>query len=109
MRNLAEMRAVGTAVEAYGVDHQTYPPGNFTVSALRSYLEPVYIKKLPTKDTWGNQFLYESTDDGQSYTITSYGKDHKADLPSNYRGVITRFTNDITFSNGSFVAFPEGI
>lgn len=109
MRNLANMRAIGTAIEAYAVDHQSYPPGNSTIQEISHYLEPSYIKKTPTKDTWGNFFLYNATEDGQSYTITSYGKDHKLDLPGNYKGVITRFTNDIRFSQGSFTAFPEGI
>ncbi len=109
MRNLANMRAIGTAIEAYAVDHQSYPPGNSTVQEISQYLQPSYIKKTPTKDTWGNLFLYNSTEDGQSYTITSYGKDNKLDSPGNYKGVIARFTNDIRFSQGSFTAFPEGI
>src|SRR5262245_53809936 len=109
LRNLTNMRAIGSAVEAYAVDHQEYPHGNSTVLEIRQYLEPLYIKKTPTKDTWGNLFLYNSTEDGQSYTITSYGKDHKPDGQGTYKGVITRFTNDIRFSQGSFTAFPEGI
>jgi type II secretory pathway pseudopilin PulG len=109
MRNLANMRAIGIAIEAYAVEHNAYPPGNSTVSEISHYLEPVHIKKAPTKDTWGNYFLYNSTEDGQSYTITSYGKDHKADSPGGYKGPITRFTNDIRFSQGSFTEFPEGI
>ena len=95
--------------EAYAVDHKVYPPGNSTVSAIRGYLEPTYIKKVPEKDKWGNYFLYQSSSDLQSYTITSYGKDHKQDPGSiDYKGPITRFTNDIRFSVGSFIAFPEG-
>lgn len=109
MRNLANMRAIGTAIEGYAVDHNAYPPGNSTVLEIRRYIEPLYIKKIPIKDTWGNFFLYTSTEDGLSYTITSYGKDHKADVPGNYKGPITRFTNDIRFSQGSFTEFPEGI
>jgi type II secretory pathway pseudopilin PulG len=108
MRNLANMRAIGTAIEAYAIDHNLYPPGNSTVMEIRQYLVPLYIKKIPVKDTWNNFFLYTSTQDGQSYTITSYGKDHKLDA-GNYKGPITRFTNDIRFSQGSFTAFPEGI
>ena len=109
MRNMAEMRAIGTAIEAYAVDHNVYPPGNSTVSAIKKYLEPVYIKKVPRKDSWGNHFLYKASQDLQSYTITSYGKDHTRDLPKGFKGIITRFTNDVTFSQGSFIAFPEGI
>jgi hypothetical protein len=109
MRNLADMRAIGTAIEAYAVDHNAYPPGNSTVSALKKYLEPLYIKKLPRKDKWGNHFLYEASEDLMSYTITSYGKDHRRDLPKGYKGIITRFVNDITFSQGYFTALPEGV
>ena len=108
-RNLADMRAIGTAVEAYAVDHQIYPPGNSTVAAISHYIEPLYIKSAPKKDSWGNLFLYQTSSDGLSYTITSYGKDHMPDSPGHYKGVIARFTNDITFSQGSFTAFPIGI
>ncbi len=108
-RNLADMRAIGTAVEAYAVDHQIYPPGNSTVAAISHFIEPLYIKSVPKKDSWGNLVLYQTSADGQSYTITSYGKDHKLDSPGHYKGVIARFTNDITFSQGSFTAFPIGI
>jgi type II secretory pathway pseudopilin PulG len=107
-RNLADMRAIGTAIEAYGVDHQSYPISDSNVSEIHTYLEPTYMKKVPLKDKWGNLFLYRSYD-GQSYTLTSFGKDHKQDLAKNYKGIITRFVNDITFSNGSFTALPEGI
>ncbi len=103
------MRALGTAIESYGVDHKAFPPGNSTVSAISRYLEPTYIKKVPKKDAWGNLFLYQSSSDGQSYTIISYGKDRQRDSGGeNYLGPITRFTNDIRFSNGIFIAFPEG-
>lgn len=108
-RNMADIYAIGTAVEEYAVAHNSYPPGHGTVSAIRGYLEPTYIKSLPEKDKWGNYFLYQSSSDLQSYTITSYGKDHKQDPGGDtYLGPITRFTNDIRFSQGVFIAFPEG-
>jgi hypothetical protein len=107
MGNMSEMRAIGTAVEAYYVDHKSYPIGKSNIAAVREQLEGNYIAVLPLKDRWGNEYLYHS-DGIESYTITSYGKDHELDGPLIYRGPITRFTNDMVFSNGSFIAFAEG-
>ena len=107
MGNMSEMRAIGTAVEAYYVDHKSYPIGKSNIAAVREQLEGNYIAVLPLKDRWGNEYLYRS-DGIESYTITSYGKDHELDGPSIYRGPITRFTNDMVFSNGSFISFAEG-
>jgi type II secretory pathway pseudopilin PulG len=107
-RSMSNIYAIARAVEEYGVEHQAYPTGNSNVLALSIHLKK-YRKEIPMKDAWGNDFLYESSNDLQSYTITSYGNDHKPDMPSHYKGVITRFSNDITFSRGTFTAFPEGI
>lgn len=105
--HMADMRAMGTAIEAYYVDHKAYPVGRSKISAIRAELEGNYIAGLPVKDRWGNDYLYQS-DGIESYTITSIGKDHKLDGPVIYRGPITRFTNDMVFSNGIFISFAEG-
>ncbi len=106
-RNMADMRAMGTAIEAYYIDHKAYPVGRSKISGIRAELEGTYIAGLPVKDRWGNDYLYQS-DGSDSYTIISLGKDHKLDGPLIYNGPITRFTNDIVFSNGIFIAFAEG-
>ena len=105
-RSMADMRAVGTAAEAYAVDTNLYPSGASPVSAIATYLEPRYIKKLPLLDGWDHAFDYTSTDN-QSYTIYSYGKDGAQD-GSLATGATTNFNNDIVFSQGQFIIFPEG-
>jgi hypothetical protein len=107
MGNMSEMREIGNAVEAYYVDHKSVPIGKSNIAAVREKLEGNYVDVLPLKDRWGNEYLYQS-DGIESYTIISYGKDHELDGPLVYRGPITRFTNDIVFSNGNFISFAEG-
>src|SRR5438132_12899100 len=60
-RTMADMRAVGTAVEAYSVDTNLYPSGASGLSTISSYIEPIYIKKLHVNDGWSNPFDYVST------------------------------------------------
>lgn len=108
-RTMADMRAVGTAVEAYAVDNNKYPQSASNVSTITTSVEPKYIKKLPTRDGWNNAYDYiagPNPTSAQNYTITSCGKD--TTCGDNYKGPTTNFNNDILFSQGSFVAFPEG-
>lgn len=116
-RTMADMRSIGTAVEAYAVDADMYPAGGSPVVVIISDLEPVYIKKLPTKDAWRNELEYvsgsvsptgTSNPAPQEYTIESFGKDGINESRV-FRGATTNFNNDIVFSQGSFISFPEGI
>lgn len=108
-RSMADMRAVGTAAEAFAVDNNRYPTAGSDVSAITNDLEPTYIKKLPVKDGWGTTFDYvvDNTSNAQQYTIQSYGKD--ATSESCQKVLTQNFNNDICFSQGSFTQFPEGI
>jgi general secretion pathway protein G len=108
-RTMADMRSIGTAVEAYAVDNNFYPDDSSDVTSITGAVEPRYIKKLPTEDAWGSAFQYVSSPDNsaQVYTISSPGKDGKDD-GNLFRGATTNFNNDIVFSQGSFVQFPEG-
>jgi len=113
-RSMADMRAVGTAVEAFAVDNNRYPDDASPVSNITDDVEPIYIKKVPTQDGWETAFDYASDPDSaaQSYTISSYGKNKIQDgdcAGSTYKGITTNFNNDICFSQGSFTQFPEGI
>lgn len=108
-RSMADMRAIGTAVEAYAVDTNLYPAGASNVSGIQTFVEPKYIKTLPLLDAWDNPFDYNS--DNQSYTIGSGGKDTSAGSACgscSYTGPTTSFNNDIVFSQGQFLEFPEG-
>lgn len=105
-KNKSDLVAISTALEFYKIDHGTFPWAK-TVSELRSQLEPKYIKALPTKDAWGNDFIYQ-TNGGDSYTVISLGEDHIRDLkPYNY-GPIFHFAEDMVISAKGFVKFSEG-
>jgi type II secretion system protein G len=108
-RSMADMRAIGTAAEAYAVDNNRYPSAASAATSITQELEPTYIKKLPTKDGWGNIFDYvvDDTSNAQQYTIQSYGKDGAGETCT--KALTTDFNNDICFSQGSFTQFPEGI
>jgi general secretion pathway protein G len=108
-RTMADMRSVGTAVEAYSVDMNFYPDENGTIDGnVDQHLEPLYIKKAPDDDGWGYPMQYDS--DGDLYTVRSYGKDGTSDaiINSGEGGKTTDFDEDIVFVNGSFVQWPEG-
>ena len=107
-RTMADMRAIGTVVESYAVDNNRYPGGGSPVSTISSVLEPRYIARAVTVDAWNGQIDYTSSPSGsaQAYSIESYGKDlsNQASAP----GSTTDFNNDIIFSQGLFVQYPEG-
>jgi len=115
-RTMADMRAAGTAAEAFAVDWNHYPPSAalllpptlaFT-SATLNYMQPTYIKLLPTLDAWGGPLYYDCTTPFQEYSIASYGKDGAVDTGFT-TGPTTDFNKDIVFSNGQFLTYPEGV
>lgn len=109
-RTMADMRAVGTSIEAYAVDYNQYPSGGSAVIAVTSKLEPRYIKNVPTEDGWNGVFDYTTDTTFQAYTLISYGKDNMDDGDNaTYTGITGQFNNDIVFANGSFTKFPEGV
>lgn len=108
-RSMADIRSIGTALEAYSVDFNSYPKvalTNGTVNQLQTYLEPTYIKKLPTRDGWNRNLLVNLDSAGSSYTIWSQAKDGTTGAWA--QGPKTDFRDDIVFSNGQFYQWPEG-
>jgi len=70
-RSMADLRAIGTALGSYQVDYNVFPVaagGNFTLT----YMNEGYFKGS-VKDGWNFAYYYIS--DGQSYTLSSCGKD----------------------------------
>jgi hypothetical protein len=100
---MSDMRTLATAIEAYAIDHKTYPAGT-TLSAVLAKLEPIYIRKAPSRDAWGHDFLYQCGQDGVSYMLVSVGSDGLAD-PATWAsaGPLTEFDQDAVFSTGQFV------
>jgi type II secretion system protein G len=102
-RTMADLRSIGTAIESYSIDNNFYPVAA-SAAALGPLIEPIYIRTSPTSDGWSKvvQVAAITTE----YTVCSGGKDGGACLT--LTGVGNSFNDPITFSNGQFVAWPEG-
>ena len=104
---MADMRDLGEAINRYYLDHHRYPSGKSSIEEIQKEIEP-YIDNVPLHDEWGNQYLYRSNG-STYYTIISWGKDRMIDNAAIYHGLVTSYENDIVYSNGAFVSFPETI
>ena len=107
-RTMADIRSIGTAIESYAVDNNRYPISysNATGATMGTQLAPIYIKTMPSKDGWNNDWHGDSNSTGSLYTLESYAKDNANDTSS--AGQTTDFNCDITFANGQFYAWPQG-
>ena len=54
-RTMADLRSIGTAVEAYSIDNNVYPVVA-TMALLEAEIGPLYIRTAPTKDGWSRTF-----------------------------------------------------
>ena len=108
-RTMADLRSMGTAIEEYSIDNNFYPSAA-SLSALSDQVTPSYIRALPTGDGWGNAFEVDSA--SGLYTLASCGKGATGACTSvctvTACGKTGTFADDIIFSNGSFVQWPEG-
>ena len=107
-RTMADMRSIATAIETYSVDYGFYPKGIAQISDFTTYLTPTYIRTIPQRDAWKTTFKAQTSANGQTYSLVSYGKDGSDDGIS-IGLTTTDFNADIGFSNGSFVQWPEGV
>jgi type II secretion system protein G len=117
-RTMSDMRALATAVEAYAVDNNVYPaatcnPGLFTQGTynalnLTSFtnLSPTYIAQPPKTDGWGHFMLYAIDGTSNNYAILSWGRDNATSAIN--CGTTTNFNDDILYSDGTFIQWPEG-
>jgi general secretion pathway protein G len=116
-RTMSDMRALATAIEAYTVDNNTYPQaacatGLWTTvdvtlqSNSFSNLSPTYISQAPRIDGWGQFLQYGSNGPNDAYAIASGGR-NKAIIAA-FCGTTTNFNDDIYYSNGTFIQWPEG-
>ena len=102
-RTMTDLRAIGTAVEAYSVDNTSYPNAT-TVAAIKAVIDPIFFNTMPQVDGWSNAIQVDSALD--SYTIFSQGKDGTGSICP--PGATSRFDDEICFSNGRFLRYPEG-
>jgi len=117
-RTMSDMRALATAIEAYAVDNNQYPPqgcasglvttGDVVVTTTSfQLLTPTYIATPPRVDGWGRFLLY--TNPVAGYLIRSLGRDGANGGPNGINcGTTTDFNDDILYSNGTFIQWPEG-
>jgi len=106
-RTMADLRSIATATEAYAVDFNFYPKNMSGAVSGNSVgtISPVYIKTAPPNDGWQFAIQWTTAALGTSYTVQSFAKDGTAAVVT---GPTTNFNDDIIFSNGSFVSWPEG-
>ena len=118
-RAVGEMRTIATAVEAFAVDWELYPPAG---TGLWKRLVPTYLRRFPMKDPWGNAYRYETGPKRDHYVLASSGEEEFSRLPESYfrevaaTGLESSATgrlagpSEIVYSDGTFLRlpFPEG-
>ena len=107
-RTMADLRSMGTSIEEYSIDNNFYPSAS-SMAALEAEVTPSYIRALPQNDGWGLAFSIDSAPG--LYTVASCGKGETATCTpvcTGSCGPTGTFADDIIFSNGSFVQWPEG-
>lgn len=109
---MGDMKSMAMAIESYMTDLYEAPPGN-SLAEIQSKLQPFYIRVLPLKDAWGNDFHYKHGTGKQkdTYFIGSGGRDgvfNGWDQTGFYLVThMNHFDNDIIFANGQFVYGPK--
>jgi prepilin-type N-terminal cleavage/methylation domain-containing protein len=98
-RTMADMRSLGTGMGSYEIDFNQYP-------ASLTGLVPDYLKNPPLADGWSTD--WDTTFTTQEYTIVSFGKNASADGAGSYAGTTSTFNDDIVYSNGAFIQYPDG-
>jgi len=107
-RTMADLRAIGLAVDAYAIDHLAYPNAK-SLDELAQKLQP-YMRDMPRVDGWGFPLRYETGGTAQkpAYFIGSPGKHGKwehSTLAQYSNRKNTSSDEDILFSNGNFVTY----
>ena len=111
-RTLGHIRSIAVACEGFSRDADGYPgptDGWVPVEKIATFLEPMYISKLPRRDGWHNPILYWS--DGSSYRILSTGKDGQID--QDWTGVddpvtaSAKLEGDIVYGDGRLLVVPS--
>ncbi len=105
-RTMADIRALGTTIEAYSVDHSFYP-NVVTTAALEPHVTPQYIRTTPSMDAWGWTFIINSAPLG--FTLGSGGKDGGALTTVGGGGETSNFNDAIVQVNGQFTQWPDGL
>jgi general secretion pathway protein G len=116
-RTMADMKSLAVAIEAYHVDNSVYPQaacsaGTYTAIGPMldtdsfSNLSPTYVSQVPARDGWGNFYRYQVNAAQSDYNVRSLGRDGAPDALTCW--TTTNFNDDILFSDGVFLQWPEG-
>jgi type II secretion system protein G len=132
-RTMADMRTIATAWEARAVDVNKYNAAGsisaisacsntYAIGSMSGALSPTYIKLVPGKDGWGNTLKFygdQAWNNGaraQNYIVWSAGRNGNSGgtagfdaTASSQGGATTSFNDDIIFSSGVFIQYPEGV
>ena len=121
-RTMGDIRTSATAIEAYAVDMNRYPPaaGSYDLPSLSAsstvgatmykYVSPTYVKAIPLADGWNSWFVYGTDANGTVYALFSAAKDGTVmGITGTPTGPTTDFNSDIVYANGSFLQWPEGV
>jgi len=123
-RTMTDLRAIGTGWETRAIDQNAYNAAGsaaFTFCAnplsaaeVTALLVPTYVKAMSQKDAWGANYVFgidvpPGAGRANAYAIGSGGRDTEFAGGNYTREQTTDFDCDIVFSNGSFVAYPDGV
>ena len=132
-RTMSDMRTIAVAWEARATDLNRYNAGgaitaislcsnSIDQNALSTAVTPTYIKLLPEHDGWSNRLRFyadQSWGDPKSaanYIVWSAAKNGDSAGTGGWDatsaspgGATTNFNDDILFSNGTFIQYPEGV
>ena len=122
-RTMANMRNIATAWEARATDLGRYNAAGVTVDGMSApvtitelvaAIAPTYMKSVPTQDGWSVDFVcpteapFGGSPQAQRYAIVSGGRDGVVST-NPAMGPTSDFDCDIIYSNGTFLAYPEGL
>ena len=124
-RTMADMRQIATALEARATDVKSLtmgpvrnvPPGTLHRVAhedVERALIPTYTRKIPRLDGWGEPIRvyvgnYDEKGRARDYLVRTFGSDRRADTSRYTHTKTSRFSQDVVFTNGNFLQYPEGI
>ena len=121
-RTMADMKTIATVWESRAADLGRYNAAGIlpgidqavTIVDLGKQLEPTYIREMPEDDGWNNPFqgftgeAFSTGPPSNDYALVSAGRDKILSSTTSLGGT-KAFDCDIIFSNGTFVAYPDGV
>jgi hypothetical protein len=113
-KTMSDLRSMATAAEAYATDVNHYPKAS-SMRELAPILSPTYIRTMPEKDGWGNDYEYFVSSDLARYRFVSGGSDRSIEggsrmiepLPADIQmRVMDKAGADLIYQDGQFVQIP---